>query len=58
MATGTPATALLARAKIAFTLYPYQHDPRADEDHYAEDLMMDVIAGDSDVAQSQATAAA
>jgi len=30
VATGTPATALLARAKIAFTLHPYQHDPRAE----------------------------
>ncbi len=30
MATGTPATALLARLKIAHTLHPYTHDPRAD----------------------------
>lgn len=30
MATGTPATALLARAKVAFTLHPYEHDPRAE----------------------------
>lgn len=30
MATGTPATALLARSGVAFTLHPYQHDPRAD----------------------------
>lgn len=30
MATGTPATALLAREKVAFSLHPYQHDPRAD----------------------------
>lgn len=30
MATGTPATALLARAGVAFTLHPYAHDPRAD----------------------------
>jgi Cys-tRNA(Pro)/Cys-tRNA(Cys) deacylase len=30
MATGTPATALLARQKIAHTLHPYPHDPRAD----------------------------
>lgn len=30
MATGTPATALLARQKITHRLYPYPHDPRAD----------------------------
>ena len=30
MATGTPATALLTRSKVAFTLHPYEHDPRAD----------------------------
>jgi Cys-tRNA(Pro)/Cys-tRNA(Cys) deacylase len=30
MATGTPATALLARQKIAHTLHPYPHDPRVD----------------------------
>jgi Cys-tRNA(Pro)/Cys-tRNA(Cys) deacylase len=30
MATGTPATALLARQKIGHTLHPYPHDPRAD----------------------------
>lgn len=30
MATGTPATALLARERVAFTLHPYRHDPRAD----------------------------
>jgi Cys-tRNA(Pro)/Cys-tRNA(Cys) deacylase len=29
VATGTPATALLSRSKIAFTLHPYEHDPRA-----------------------------
>ena len=30
MATGTPATALLAQRKIAYTLHPYDHDPRAE----------------------------
>lgn len=30
MATGTPATALLTRSRIAFTLHPYDHDPRAE----------------------------
>lgn len=30
MATGTPATALLTRQKVAHTLHPYEHDPRAD----------------------------
>lgn len=29
VATGTPATALLARQKIAHTLHPYPHDQRA-----------------------------
>ena len=29
MANGTPATALLTKAKIAFTLHPYTHDPRS-----------------------------
>jgi Cys-tRNA(Pro)/Cys-tRNA(Cys) deacylase len=30
MASGTPATALLTRAKVAFVLHPYVHDPRAE----------------------------
>lgn len=30
MASGTPATALLAREKIRHTLHPYDHDPRAE----------------------------
>ena len=30
MAIVTPATALLARQKITYTLHPYPHDPRAD----------------------------
>src|SRR5579875_457141 len=30
MATGTPATALLTKSGIAFTLHPYEHDPRAE----------------------------
>lgn len=29
MATGTPATSLLTGAGIAFTLHPYEHDPRS-----------------------------
>jgi Cys-tRNA(Pro)/Cys-tRNA(Cys) deacylase len=29
VATGTPATALLTRSQIAFTLHPYPHDPRS-----------------------------
>jgi Cys-tRNA(Pro)/Cys-tRNA(Cys) deacylase len=29
VATGTPATAKLAKAGIAFSLHPYEHDPRA-----------------------------
>jgi Cys-tRNA(Pro)/Cys-tRNA(Cys) deacylase len=29
VATGTPATALLSRRRIAYTLHPYDHDPRA-----------------------------
>ena len=29
VATGTPATALLTKAGIAFTLHPYDHDPRS-----------------------------
>lgn len=29
MAVGTPATTALTKAKIAFTLHPYQHDPRS-----------------------------
>jgi Cys-tRNA(Pro)/Cys-tRNA(Cys) deacylase len=30
VATGTPATALLTKQKIAHTLHPYEHDPRAE----------------------------
>lgn len=30
MATGTPATAQLTREKVAHTLHPYHHDPRAE----------------------------
>jgi Cys-tRNA(Pro)/Cys-tRNA(Cys) deacylase len=30
VAKGTPATALLSRAGVAFTLHPYPHDPRAE----------------------------
>lgn len=30
MATGTPATALLSRERVAHTLHPYEHDARAD----------------------------
>jgi Cys-tRNA(Pro)/Cys-tRNA(Cys) deacylase len=29
VATGTPATALLAREGVTFSLHPYEHDPRA-----------------------------
>ena len=30
MATGTPATALLAKSGVTFRLHPYEHDPRAE----------------------------
>ena len=30
MATGTPATALLVKRGVAYTLHPYRHDPRAE----------------------------
>jgi Cys-tRNA(Pro)/Cys-tRNA(Cys) deacylase len=30
MATGTPATALLAKQRVAHTLHPYEHDARAE----------------------------
>jgi Cys-tRNA(Pro)/Cys-tRNA(Cys) deacylase len=30
VATGTPATALLTRAGVTYTLHPYEHDPRAE----------------------------
>jgi Cys-tRNA(Pro)/Cys-tRNA(Cys) deacylase len=30
VATGTPATTLLAQNKVAFTLHPYSHDPRTE----------------------------
>jgi Cys-tRNA(Pro)/Cys-tRNA(Cys) deacylase len=30
MATGTPATLLLRKAGVAFTLHSYEHDPRAE----------------------------
>jgi Cys-tRNA(Pro)/Cys-tRNA(Cys) deacylase len=29
MATGTPATVLLTKAQVPFTLHPYEHDPRS-----------------------------
>ena len=30
MATATPATALLTKLRVPFTLHPYEHDPRAE----------------------------
>jgi Cys-tRNA(Pro)/Cys-tRNA(Cys) deacylase len=30
MATGTPATALLTKSGIGYSLHPYEHDPRSD----------------------------
>jgi Cys-tRNA(Pro)/Cys-tRNA(Cys) deacylase len=30
VASGTPATVLLTRSKVPFTLHPYSHDPRAE----------------------------
>jgi Cys-tRNA(Pro)/Cys-tRNA(Cys) deacylase len=30
MATGTPATALLTKSGIGYTLHPYEHDPRSE----------------------------
>lgn len=30
MASGTPATVLLSRTKVPFTLHPYEHDSRAE----------------------------
>jgi Cys-tRNA(Pro)/Cys-tRNA(Cys) deacylase len=43
VATGTPATALLTKAKISFTLHPYEHDPRSQAygDEAAEALGVD-----------------
>jgi Cys-tRNA(Pro)/Cys-tRNA(Cys) deacylase len=29
VATGTPATSALTKARVAFTLHPYDHDPRS-----------------------------